>query len=162
MPRRTSERGSWNTGGLRARFRTRSRLANGFLQAVPWINFAVVLALFLALSGRLTLHPGVVFELPRASFREGLQRGLTLVMLRAQRPQGAETLVFFDDVRYQIGVPEQGAQLRDELARAAARPDGRQLLLLADRRVPHGDVMALVNLARSAGIQRVNAALKPE
>ena len=54
----------------------------------------------------------MVFELPRAPFREGLQRGLTLVMLRADRPQGEETLVFFDDVRYQIGVPEQDAQLR--------------------------------------------------
>ena len=162
MPRRTNEWRSWSTGGLRARLRTRSRPVNRFLQIVPWINFAVVLGLFLSLSGRLTLQPGVVFELPRAPFREGLQRGLTLVMLRAARPQGEETLVFFDDVRYQLGLSDQDAQLRDELARAAARPDGRQLLLLADRRVPHGDVMALVNLARSAGIQRVNAALKPE
>ena len=162
MARLTNEWGSWNKGGLRARFRTRSRIVNSFLQVVPWVNFAVVLALFLSLSGRLTLQPGVVFELPRAPFREGLQRGLSLVMLRADRPQGEETLVFFDDVRYQFGVPEQDAQLRDDLSRAAGRPDGRQLLLLADRRVPHGDVMALVNLARSAGIQRVNAALKPE
>jgi biopolymer transport protein ExbD len=156
------EWGAWNKGGLRARFRMRSRIANAFLQVVPWINFVVVLALFLALSGRLTLKPGVVFELPRTAFQEGLQRGLTLVMLRSQRPLGEETLVFFDDVRYQLDVPEQGVQLRDELARAALRPDGRQLLLLADRRVPHGDVMTLVTLARSAGIQRVNAAIKPE
>ena len=162
MPGRTMNLVSWSKGGLRSRFRTRSRVANAFLQIVPWLNFAVVLALFLGVSGRLVRQPGVVFELPRAPFREGIQQASPLVMLRSRRPQGAETLVFFDDVRYQIGLPDQDAQLRDELARAAARPDGRQLLLLADRRVPHGDVMALVNLARSAGIQRVNAALKPE
>ena len=162
MPRQTIDWGAWSRGGLRTRFRTRSRVANAFLQIVPWLNFAVVLALYLGVSGRLVRQPGVVFELPRAPFREGLQRGPTLVMLRSQRPQGEETLVFFDDVRYRLEVPEQAAQLRGELARAAVRPEGRQLLLLADRRVPHGDVVALVNLARSAGIQRVNAAIKPE
>jgi biopolymer transport protein ExbD len=36
------------------------------------------------------------------------------------------------------------------------------LLLLADRQVPHGDVMAAVNLARSAGVQRVNVGVKPD
>ena len=38
----------------------------------------------------------------------------------------------------------------------------RDLLLLADRRVPHGDVMATVNLARAAGLQRVNVGVKPD
>ena len=117
---------------------------------------------FLGVSGRLVRQPGVVFELPRAPFREGIQQASPLVMLRSRRPQGAETLVFFDDVRYRLEVPEQAARLRRELARAAGRPGGRQLLLLADRLVPHGDVVALVNLAREAGIQRVNAAIKPE
>ncbi len=162
MPKKTIQWGSWYTEGLRMRFRPRNRIANGFLQVVPWLNFVVVLALFFSLSGRLTLQPGVVFELPRAAFHEGIQQGLTLVMLRAQRAQGAETLIFFDDVRYQLSVPEQGEQLRAELARAALRPDGRQLLLLADRRIPHGDVMDLVNLARAAGIRQVNASVKPE
>ena len=154
--------GSWYTEGLRMRFRPRNRIANTFLQVVPWINFVVVLALFFSLSGRLTLQPGLVFELPRAPFHEGMHYGLTVVMLRAQRPGGAETLVFFDDVRYQPGVPEQSEQLRAELALAARRPDGRQVLLLADRRVPHGDVMDLVNLVRAAGIRRVNVSAKPE
>jgi biopolymer transport protein ExbD len=83
-------------------------------------------------------------------------------MISAQRAQGAETLVFFDDVRYRLDEAASAEVLRAELARAALRPAGRQLLLLADRRVPHGDVVTLVNLARAVGVQRVNVAVKPE
>ncbi len=162
MAKKPTQWGTWYTEGLRTRFRPRGRISNTFLQVVPWINFVVVLALFFAISRRLTLQPGVVFDLPRAPFHEGIQQGLSVVMLRPQRGTVESTLVFFDDVRYQLEVPEQGEQLRTDLAQAAQRPAGRQLLLLADRRVPHGDVMALVDLARDAGIQRVNVATKPD
>jgi biopolymer transport protein ExbD len=37
-----------------------------------------------------------------------------------------------------------------------------ELLLLADRRVSHGDVIRLVNAAREAGIERVNVGEKPK
>lgn len=154
--------GSWSADGLRTRFRPRSRIGQSFLQIVPWVNFGVVMLLFLALSQRLTLSPGVMFDLPRAAFREGLHSGPSIVMISAQRAQGAETLVFFDDVRYRLDEAASAEVLRAELARAALRPAGRQLLLLADRRVPHGDVVTLVNLARAVGVQRVNVAVKPE
>lgn len=164
MPRNTTPpRGSgWRAEGLRLRFRPHARIGNVFLQLVPWLTFLVVLALFFALSKRMMLQPGVVFELPRVRFGEGLQTGASLVMLRAQREGGDETLVFFDDVRYQMEEEEQRTALRADLARGTRRPDGLQILLLADRRVPHGDVMDLVELARSAGVRRVNVAIKPE
>jgi biopolymer transport protein ExbD len=162
MRKLTAQWGAWSADGLRTRFRPRSRIGQAFLQIVPWVDFGVVMLLFLALSQRLTLRPGVMFDLPRAAFREGLHRGPSLVMISAQRAQGAETLIFFDDVRYQLDEPANVEVLRAELARAALRPAGRQLLLLADRRVPHGDVVTLVNLARAVGVQRVNVAVKPE
>ncbi len=144
------------------RFRPRSRIANTFLQIVPWINFVVIVALFMSISGRMTLQPGVQFELPQAPFHEGMQRGPTVVMINVQRAGGPETLIFFDDVRYQPEVPEQRAQLQAELAQAALRPNGHQVLLLADRHVSHGAVIELVNLIRAAGVQRVNVSVKPE
>jgi biopolymer transport protein ExbD len=162
MRKLTSTWGAWSADGLRMRFRPRSRISQAFLQVVPWLNFVVVLLLYLALARQLILAPGVVFDLPRAPFREGLRRGPRIVMVHVRHPAGPETFVFFDNVRYQTGLPQQAEQLRAELARAAARPDGRHLLLLADRRVPHGDVIELVNLARAVGVQRVNVAIKPE
>ncbi len=162
MHKLTAQWGKWTSDGLRTRFRPRSRIAQPFLQIVPWLNFGLVLMLLFVLSGRLTLQPGVVFELPRTVFREGMQRGPSIVMIRVQRSEGPQTLVFFDDVRYQLDLSEQNEQLRAELARAALRPEGRQLLLLADTTVPHGDVISLVDLAREVGIRRVNVSVRPE
>ena len=162
MRKLTAQWGGWQTDGLRTRVRPRGRIAQPFLQIVPWLNFGLVAALLFALTGRLILQPGMVFELPRTVFREGMQRGPSVVLVRARRAEGNETLAFFDDVRYRIDRHDQTEQLRAELSRVAVRPDGRQLLLLADHNVPHGDVMALVDLARAVGIWRVNVAIKPE
>lgn len=162
MHKLTAQWGQWTSDGLRTRFRPRGRIAQPFLQIVPWLNIGLVLALLFVLAGRLTLRPGVVFELPRAAFREGMQRGPRIVMIRVQRAEGPQTLVFFDDVRYRLDLPEQNEQLRAELARAALRPEGRQLLLLADATVPHGDVISLVDLAREVGVRRVNVSVRPE
>lgn len=160
MRKLTAQWGAWRSDGLRMRFRPRSRIRQTFLLVVPWINFGIIMVLFLALSHRLTLAPGTAFELPTAPFHEGMQQGLTAVMIRVERPQGDQTLVFFDDARYQF--PSQRELLAAQFVRRATKLGGRQLLLLADRRVPHGDVMTLVNLARETGIHRVNVGVKPE
>ncbi|MDD5705367.1 MAG: biopolymer transporter ExbD [Kiritimatiellae bacterium] len=162
MRKLTAQWGSWRADGLRMRFRPRSRIGQPFLQVVPWVSFVIVMLLFLLLSNRMLLRPGVGFDLPRAAFREGSQSGVSVVMVSAQRPDGDETLVFLDNVRYRLSELQQVEQLRAELGRAALRPDGRQLLLLADRHVPHGDVIAFVDLARGVGVQRVNVSIKPE
>ncbi len=163
MPKQEIADRKWREEGLRMRFRPRNRIANPFLQIVPWLNIVVVMALFFSLSHRLTLHPGVVFHLPSSAFQEGLSQGLSLVMLNV--PQGDSpdrTFVFFDDVRYSPGNGDEEEQLRLDLMRASSRPGGRQALLFAERNVPHGDVMALVAIIRSAGIRTVNVAVKPE
>jgi biopolymer transport protein ExbD len=79
-----------------------------------------------------------------------------------ERPRGLETLVFLDDQRYVLSDREDERRLRAAVDGMVGRPGGRDLLLLADRRVPHGDVVALVNLVRETGVQRVNVAVKPE
>lgn len=162
MPRLHSQWGAWRADGLRMRFRPRSRIGQGFLMVVPWVDCLFVLVLFLALGHRLLLRPGIVFELPQAPFREGVHHGLTVVMLVVDRPKGPETLVFFDDIRYELSNAAEMEQLRSRVGSGLGQPGGRQLLLLADRRVPHGDVVALVNLARETGIQRVSVTVKPE
>jgi hypothetical protein len=134
-----------------------------WMTAAPWITLLLNLALVWIIGERLRIQPGVVFELPSAPFREGMHQGLTVVMLPVSRPSGQnETLVFFEDEPYNISNTPQPKRLGDALRNRALRETRRELLLLADRRVPHGDVMAIVELARSVGIQRVNVALKPE
>jgi biopolymer transport protein ExbD len=155
--------GNWRADVLRERFRPRSRIAQAWLSAVPWISVMLIVGLFWVVGDRMRVQPGVAFDLPPAPFREGMHYGLTAVMLPVSRPSGqSETLVFFEDEPYSTAVPAQVRQLGEALRNRAARETRRELLLLADRRVSHGDVMAAVELARAAGIQRINVAAKPE
>jgi biopolymer transport protein ExbD len=73
-----------------------------------------------------------------------------------------ETLIFFDDDRYVSQDEDQMAMLAERLRNRMALGRSRELLLLADKRVPHGDVMRFVNVAREAGMRQVNVAEKPE
>ena len=151
---------AWHDQDPRTRFKPRNRIGALFLQVVPWLNVAIIILLLYIVADRLVLAPGVVFELPRQPFQEGISQAASIVLLRIEAPSPT-TLVFFDDVRYSL-TPGDIQGLHDQLAATARRPYGRKLLLLADRRVPHGDVMQVVETARKAGIQKINVGIKPE
>lgn len=154
--------GKWRVATLRHRFRERGWGGRALFAAAPWLNLGLLVLLLLVLSDRILLRPGVVFELPRAPFREGLRYGLTAVMLPVARTNGLETLIFFDDERFGLATPGLREQLAVRLRDRVALEPRREILLLADRRIPHGDVMTVVNLAREAGVGRVNVSTKPE
>lgn len=138
--------------------------ARTLLAAVPWLNVLTIVVLLLFVHGRATVSPGTIFDLPAATLHEGINSSLTAMMIAVTRDVagGDETLVFFDDERFSLRDPEQVALLADRLKERSALNSRRELLLLADRRVPHGDVMTFVNQARSAGIAKVCVAEKPE
>ena len=154
--------GKWRSETLRDRFSRHGWGGAALFAAAPWVNLALLVVLLLALGDRILVRPGVVFELPRAPFREGLRYGLTAVMIPVARTNRQETLVFFDDERFMLGVPSQLEQLTDRIHARVALEPRREILLLADRRIPHGDVMAVVNLAREAGVGRVNVSTNPD
>jgi biopolymer transport protein ExbD len=118
----------------------------------------------MAVHGQLTVTPGVAFDLPRAPLREGARSSLTALMIVVSRDTsgGEETLIFFDDDRYVSQDEEQMAMLSERLRNRMALGRSRELLLLADKRVPHGDVVRFVNVAREAGMRQINVAEKPE
>ncbi len=138
--------------------------AQALLASVPWVNVVVIIVLLLAVNQRMVVSPGVVFDLPRAALREGTHAGLSALMISVARdvPGGDETLIFFDDDRYLAHDADQMSLLSERVRSRVALSARRDLLLLADKRVPHGDVMRFVNLMREAGVQQVNVAEKPE
>ena len=83
--------------------------------------------------------------------------GLAALVLPAAA-EGGETLVFFDDARYSLSDEASVSSLRDRLGVRAAAEPSRTFLLLADQRVPAGDVMRLVGIARESGLERVQIA----
>ncbi len=138
--------------------------AQALLASVPWIDALIVVVLLLAVNQRMVVSPGVLFDLPRAQLREGMHAGLTALMISVARdlPGADETLVFFDDDRYLTQDAEQMSVLSERVKSRVALGVRRDMLLLADKRVPHGDVVRFVNAVREAGVQRVNVAEKPE
>lgn len=130
----------------------------------PWFDALVIIVLLLVVHARMVVSPGVMFDLPQAPLREGMHAGLTALMIVVSRvPGGADdTLLFFDEDRYIMRDQEQMRMLAERLRARVALAARQELLLLADRMAPHGDVVAFVNLAREAGIQRVNVAQRPE
>jgi len=132
--------------------------------AVPWINAIIIMVALLAVNNRIAITAGVVFELPSAPLHEGSHDGLTVLMFSVSRDiqAGEETLVFFDDERFLIQDEEQSARLANRISGSISIERHQDVLLLADKRVPHGDVMQFMNIARKAGAKRINVAEKPE
>lgn len=138
--------------------------AQVLLTAVPWLNVVILICLLLGLQGQFVIHPGVVLDLPAEPIREGTYKGLTAFVITAagDTPNTEETIAFLDDERYLVRDREQmemfATRLKSRLA-AGARPE---ILLLSDARVPQGDVIHIVNVAREAGLERVNIAETPK
>jgi biopolymer transport protein ExbD len=162
----TERRESWSRTVRRHRsiYRFGGVWAQALLTSVPWFNAVVIVVLLLAVNQRMVVSPGVMFDLPRAPLREGMQAGLTALMISVARdtPGGDETFVFFDDDRFSTQDTDQMAMLSERVRNRVSLGAKRELLLLADKRVPHGEVVLLVNTVREAGVQRVNVAEKPE
>ena len=131
-----------------------------FAASAPWLTLALLLGLAALAGNSFVVAPGVLMDLPATSFGEGETTSLAALVLPLARESGGgeETFVFFDDARFTLSDPASAAALRRNLQERAASDRSGVLLLLADRRVPSGDMMTLVELARKAGVRRVELA----
>jgi len=154
--------GKWRSESLRTRFTRGGWGGRALFAAAPWVNLVLLVVLLLVVGERILVRPGVVFDLPSAPFHEGMRYGLTAVMIPVARTNGQETLVFFDDEPFNLGLAARQEQLALRIRTCVEKEPRHEILLLADRRIPHGDVMIVVNLAREAGVSRVNVATKPD
>lgn len=162
----SAHRFSWSQQikGHRTIYRFGGTWVQVLLGSVPWVNLLILFCLLLGLEERTVMNPGVVLDLPSEPIREGTYKGLTtfLIMTSGDAPNTEDTIAFFDDERYLVRNAEQmelfAARVKSRLA-AGSKPE---ILLMADTRVPQGDVIHLVNIAREAGLKRVNVAETPK
>jgi biopolymer transport protein ExbD len=147
--------------GLRTRYTPRSRIGQGLIGMAPWLNLLLLLGFVAYLDAKVLLQPGVVVRLPEAPFAEGSPPGFPVVVLALAAPGGGiEEAVIFEDERYQMANERQAARLQRRLgARARSRPE-EPMILLADERIGHGTVMALVTMARQAGVKSVTVSTR--
>ncbi len=133
-----------------------------FAASAPWLTLALLLGLTALASDRITAGAGVMLELPGTAFAEGEATTLAALAMPLARESGGgeETFVYFDDARFTLSDPASAAMFRRSLQERVAADRSGVLLLLADRRVPAGDLMELTELARKAGVRRVEIAEK--
>jgi biopolymer transport protein ExbD len=130
--------------------------------AVPWVTLTILLALFAIIGDRLPQVPGLVCDLPPAMAGEGVSTGLAALVLRGSGADTAETCVFFDDAGYSLSDEASVASLKEHIGVRAESESTGTILLLADRRVPSGDIHRLAGLARESGLRRVQIAERRE
>ena len=91
--------------------------------------------------------------------RDGVTRGGLKMAFRAQFSGSARAL---EPPRRSGSQPTTLADLQKALREEARRTPNQELIIKADKQVPHGVVVDILNLASKAGIRNVNLATRPE
>ena len=152
----------WTASELRTRFVPKSRLRHGLVSMSPWLDLVLILIFFLFAESHILLQPGIVVELPTATFEEGVETGMIAVVVALERPDGRSEIVFFDDEPYAVDDAIRMAELKVALSDFRKGHSDTALTLYADRSVSHGTVSRLVQMARGVGVERVNIGTQAE
>ena len=132
-----------NVFRLRRRFVPRFQLHRNLLDMPSWVNMALLVLMFFIGHAGFVLQPGIAVNLPEAPMTGGANYGSLVVTITQ------EGLIFFNDERMGFD------GLADELLRQARRDSSAPLVIEADARVRHGDLVRVCNLATAAGIKQV-------
>ena len=145
---------NWSVGRPSGILDNGIRWLRPFVTVVPWITVVLLFELMFRVGDAFTLAKGVVFDLPSAE--NALEGAVTpMVALVMPDPKESKTLVFFDDARYTLGDWSSESYLEKELARRTDGAAEKTLLVLADRRVPGGDILRFAELAKETGVRRI-------
>ncbi len=125
-------------------FRTR-RVVNYSINIASLIDVLFLLLLFFVVTSSFVEHPNIKLALPSASNAEASSfEGIIITISREGR--------LFVGSR-SVGISELDAILRSRTAAV----DDPVLVLRADREVPYGVVVAVMDVARGAGLKRITA-----
>lgn len=131
-------------------------------QTAPWLTLLLTAVLFVFLLGTLSPAPSLLFDLPEAGAADSAKPGLVALLIPGDI-EGAEddgTLIYFDDARYVMSDPSSMDEFSNRLGDRAIETKCGILTLLTDRRVPAGDVMRIMSLAKAARLLHVQLAEK--
>jgi len=123
----------------------------------PWASAVLCLMLMYVVGDSLTAAKGVLFDLPEASRPD---EGEVTSLVALVMPLKNETTVFFDDARYTIGDGALSAEFGKNLADRLAGSPCKTLMVLADRRIPGGDLAQIAAIARASGVKKILLANK--
>jgi biopolymer transport protein ExbD len=120
------------------------------MSITPLVDTMLVLLIFVLLLGAFAIQPGIRVRLPEAASKEEEPtQDLVLILTRENR-------LYLNDA------PLQPDELRARLQeRLRDRHDG-VVVIRADKEVPHGRVVEIMDIAKGAGAVRLAIATEPK
>ena len=112
------------------------------INVTPLVDITLVLLVIFIVTAKLVVTPGVPLDLPVASQSEAQQTVLSVIM-----PASGPMLV--------DGAPSDEAALAARVRAVLAREPAARAVIQADRAVPHGRVMGVLDAMKAAGLARV-------
>jgi biopolymer transport protein ExbD len=120
------------------------------MSITPLVDTMLTLLIFVLLLGAFAIQPGIRVRLPEAgSKEEEPKQDLILILTRDNR-------LYLNDDPLQLD--ELGARLQE---RIRDRQDG-VVIIKADKEVLHGRVVEVMDIAKSAGAERLAIATEPK
>jgi biopolymer transport protein ExbD len=158
----TEKKYGWCRNGLRIRYAPKARICKGLITSAPYVDVAFILVIFVLLSTRAIMGPGILITLPTTTEAVGLARGVTVVIRAydASGTAGGEEMVFFDHDPFLVGDESQTQNLQLRLSAVAKEHQDMPLLIESDVNVRHGTTMLLCDMAREAGFKEVIFAMR--
>lgn len=119
------------------------------LDMTPLIDVVLMLVIFFMLTTTFVLSPGIEVDLPRGhTSQEPRERDAIITMTR-------EGAIYFQNAQVSLET------LRAVLQRAHHRQPELRVVIKADTLVPHGRVVAVMDIAKYLGIERLAVATAP-
>ena len=120
------------------------------VNVTPLVDITLVLLVIFIVTAKMVVTPAVPLDLPKASQSEELQTILSVVV-----PAKGSTQI--------DGVPVNDEAVTEKARAAMARDPELRAVIQADRAVPHGRVLGVMDALKSAGLARVAfGAVRPE
>ena len=117
---------------------------------LPLIDVVLLLLIFFMISSTFVVQPGIQVNLPKSTIAERREpEDVTLILTR-------EKALYLNDRR--VTVPELWGRL---VYMYRSHPDF-MLVIKADRQVPHGSVVEVMDIAKQVGVRRLAIATRPK
>ncbi len=133
------------------RFQKERKKNSSLLDITPIVDTVFNLLIFFALSLNFISTPGIRVSLPKSAAQEITREKRDLRVVITSRDQ-----------LYLNERPVDLIGLGDHFRNAAQSNPATQILIQADERVAHGKVVAVMDLARSAGLHRLAIVTQPK
>jgi biopolymer transport protein ExbD len=131
-------------------FKTHCPIAKGLMDPAPLVNVVFLLLLFFLLSSTYVQQSGIGIDLPASSTPTVRNFQLLVVTVTSKN------LLFFNNQ------PMTLADLQKALREETRRAPNQELIIKADKQVPQGVVVEIMNIAFKAGVHGINLATRPE